>query len=112
MLVRAGDVELSLDEGTATLIIHMLKAQAAGHRVVLDAVPEEISTGQAADLLGVSRPTVVSMVDRGELAARRVGTHRRLRRDDVLRLREAAAASRTAALDDLAQLSCEAGLYD
>lgn len=59
-----------------------------GAPVVMDGA-EEISTQQAAALLGVSRPTVATMCDRGELPFRVVGRrHRRLRLADVLAARK------------------------
>lgn len=72
----------------------------------------QITTGQAADLLGVSRPTVVALIDKGELKASRVGTRRRLIRRDVLAYRLAAETGRTSSRAKLTALSEELGLYD
>jgi excisionase family DNA binding protein len=45
---------------------------------------ELLTTGEAAALLGVSRQHVVNLIDRGDLPATRIGTHRRVRRGDIL----------------------------
>jgi len=62
-----------------------------------------VSTQQAADLLGVSRMTVVRLIDRGELAAEGGGVHRRIAASELARYRVAIAARRRVALHGLAQ---------
>jgi excisionase family DNA binding protein len=71
----------------------------------------EISTGQAADLLGVSRRTIVQLIERGDLAATRIGTRRRLEAADVLALRERARSQRRATLRDVIAASRDLDLY-
>lgn len=73
-----------------------------GDAVVLPA-DALVSTQQAAELLGVSRMTVVRLIDRGELSAEGGGVHRRISAEEIERYRAAAAARRRAALHDLAQ---------
>ncbi|MEX0659907.1 MAG: helix-turn-helix domain-containing protein [Egibacteraceae bacterium] len=75
-------------------------------------LPEVLTTGQAADVLGVSRPTVVKLVDDGVIPAQRVGSHRRLRREEVFAYRTRTARARGAALDEVTHLSEELGLYE
>lgn len=110
--LQVGDEKRAVDSETAALVLRLLDARDAGLVVVIDAMPEEITTGQAAELLGTTRPTVVAMVDRGELSARRIGTHRRLSRDEVLQLRTRTVSQRKGALDELTSLSMSAGMYD
>lgn len=62
-----------------------------------------VSTQQAADLLGISRMTVVRLIDRGELIAEAGGVHRRITASELARYREASALRRRAALHELAQ---------
>lgn len=61
-----------------------------------------LGTQQAADLLGVSRMTVVRLIDRGELATEGGGVHRRITASEVARYRADSTRRRRAALQDLA----------
>lgn len=85
-------------------------AQRGEHvRVIAD--DEEITTQQAADLLNVSRPYLVGLVDRGEIPSRKVGARRRLKLADVLLYREVDQARRLEAVAALAAEAQELGLY-
>ena len=110
--LSVGAADLSLDTETAERVLTLVQARLAGRRVVVEPLPDELTTGQAADLLGVTRPTVVAMVDRGELPARRIGTHRRVETEHVLRLREELSARRRSSLNALTELSVQTGQYD
>ena len=102
-------VEERLDGDVAKAVIALLAGEGDPQTATL---PEILTTGQAADILGVSRPTVVKLVDEGVLPAQRVGTHRRLRAEDVLAYRDRTRQGRRAALDELTRISEELGLYE
>ncbi|MGL4174470.1 MAG: excisionase family DNA-binding protein [Dermatophilaceae bacterium] len=91
----------------AEVLDHARRGEAV--RVVSD--DEEITTQQAANLLGVSRPYVVGLVDRGDLPSRRVGSRRRLKLSDVLLYREIDQARRLDAVKALAAEAQELGVY-
>lgn len=110
--LQLGEATCEIDGQLALAVIALLEAVGAGLSFDTTALPAELTTGQAADLLGVSRPTVVSLVDKGVLPATRVGNHRRLRAADVLVYRERARSERRAAMDELVTASDELGLYD
>jgi excisionase family DNA binding protein len=86
-------------------------AGAHGRRGVAEDLPPELTTGQAADLLGVSRRTVVQLIERGDLKATRVGTRRRLDTAEVAGHRERAKSKRPATLRDVIAASRDLDLY-
>ena len=78
-------------------------------RVIAD--DEEITTQQAADLLNVSRPYLVGLVDQGKIPSRKVGPRRRLKLADVLLYRDVDRARRLEAVSTLAAEAQELGIY-
>jgi len=78
------DVPASVVEVLVDVLDHLQRGEHV--RVIAD--DEEITTQQAADLLNVSRPYLVGLVDRGEIPSRKVGARRRLKLADVLLYRE------------------------
>lgn len=103
---------LDLPAPVAEALAEILEAAADGERALVLRSPEDLTTEQAAAVLGVSRPTVVRLVESGRLPARMVGTHRRLSLSDVLAHREASAKRRGESLDEMAREAEELGLYD
>lgn len=80
-------------------VVEVLESSGGAVVLPLDAF---VSTQQAAESLGVSRMTVVRLIDRGELVAEGGGVHRRIAATEVDRYRAANAARRRAALRELA----------
>lgn len=103
---------LDLPASVAEALAEVLEAAAEGERALVLRSPDDLTTEQAAAVLGVSRPTVVRLIEAGKLPARMVGTHRRLSLGDVLAHREASAKRRSDALDEMAREAEELGLYD
>jgi excisionase family DNA binding protein len=101
---------LDLPPVVTRLLMDILKETAAGHAVALVPVEPEITTQQAAELLNVSRPYVVGLIDKGTLPARMVGNHRRLPLQDVLTYRADRRAKRRQTLRELSAYDQELGL--
>ena len=95
-----------------TLLLGILRMMAKGLGVALTPLHSELTTGQAADLLHVSRPYLVKLLEAGDIPYYKVGRHRRVRREDVMTYKKAIDRRREAILDELVAESQELGLYD
>ena len=111
-ITEAGREVTTLDvpPSAVQLIRTILKEMGSGKALTLVADDAEITTKQAADLLHVSRPYLVGMIEKGELPARMVGKQRRLPLKDVLAFKKDNEAKRSDALRELAALDQELGL--
>lgn len=94
------------------LLRDVVDMMAQGHGVAVAPVHERLTTQEAAGLLGVSRPTLVKLLESGEIEFERPGCHRRIRLADLLAYRERISQDRRVALDRMAEIANEAGMYD
>lgn len=70
------------------ILVRTVEALASGKAVTIHPNDPLVTTQQAAELLGVSRPTVVKLIEDGKLEATKVTRHRRIKLEDVLRYQE------------------------
>jgi excisionase family DNA binding protein len=111
-LVLADGTRLPLPEPIAEVLSEVASALAQGQAVTVAPQHTTLTTQQAADLLGVSRPTLVKLLEAGELPYTQPGRHRRVRLTDLLAYRERIRTERKEGLDELARISDDAGLYE
>ncbi len=100
-----GRIELPPSAVEALKVV--MDALMRGQSVTLVSQDKELTSQVAADMLHVSRPHLIKLLDHGEVPFHRVGTHRRIRLEDVLAYRDRCRAERKAGLDELARLSEE-----
>jgi len=99
----AGEEEtIELPAGAVKLLQAILEDMASGRAVTIVPQNAELTTQQAADFLNISRPFFVQLLEQKKLPFRLVGTHRRVRFEDVLRFKENDDAKRRKVLDQLA----------
>jgi excisionase family DNA binding protein len=80
--------------------------------VVISEVVRELTTSEAARVLGVSRPTLISLLDKGEIESHRVGTHRRVALADLLAYRRRRVSQQREAYAALIAEQDELGIYE
>ena len=93
---------IELPAGAVKLLVEILEDMASGRAVAIVPQNAELTTQQAADFLSVSRPFLVQLLEEKNIPFRKVGSHRRVRFEDVLRYKETIDAERRKVLDDLA----------
>jgi excisionase family DNA binding protein len=103
---------VELPESVLRLLRRVVHHLAEGRMVTIVPIHEELTTQEAADLLNVSRPYFVKLLNQGEIPYTKTGTHRRVRFRDVMAYKEGRDAQRREGLAELTRLSKEIGLYD
>lgn len=91
---------LQLTQGLARFIFQTLQGLTRGP-MSITTLPDSLTSSTAAELLGISRPTLMKWVDEGRITTTKVGTHHRFNVADVLKLRNAMTIERRVAFERL-----------
>lgn len=111
-LISASGEERELPHSVYAVIEDLLSYMDRGIRVELLPTHSQLTTQEAADVLGVSRPHLIKLLDNGTIPHYMVGKHRRIRLDELLVYKDRRDSERREALDRVKAKSDELGLYD
>ena len=109
---RGGEPALELPDTIFELLLQILDGMGQGKAISIVPVMQDLTTQQAAEMLGVSRPFLVKLLEAGTLHFHMVGTHRRVYLRDLLAYKEHRDHERHLAINRIAKAADDAGLYD
>ena len=104
------DIEIEVSADAGRTLAEVFLQIAAGNAVAVTPMKAEMTTQEAADLLYVSRPYLIGLLDSRQIPSRKVGTHRRVLREDVAAYKARIDEARLATLQELAAQAQELGM--
>lgn len=111
-LVAADSTRLEVPQPVFDALVQVANAMAHGQGVTIMPHNALLTTQEAADLLGISRPTLIRLLEDGEIPFEHRGRHRRVRLADLLEYQARMRQRRHEALDRMVQEGERAGLYE
>jgi excisionase family DNA binding protein len=111
-LVGPDGKQIAIPEPVHDLLLTILRNLQAGKAVSIVPDHQQLTTQRAANILGVSRPFLVRLLENGDMPFHMVGSHRRIYLRDLLDYKRRRDAARHDAINDMARAEMEAGTYD
>lgn len=111
-LTGPGGEHLVLPPEVLEVLRDVVRAMAQGQAVTIATVHRRLTTQEAADLLGISRPTFVKLLEEGEMPYEQPGRHRRVLLSDVLAYRQRRSVQSRDALDRMVEIAGESDMYE
>lgn len=110
--IEVDGVMLAPDKGLENFIIGVLQEYQASKEISEDDPDMYVTSQKAADLVGVSRPTLVKLLKQYRVPVMSTGSHRRIKMKDVKKLQVTMRSKRDKAFQELIEFSEEMGLYE
>lgn len=111
-LVTPDGEEINIPISVLTFMQAIVDILAHGNALTLIPMEQQLTTQQAADLLNVSRPFLIKLLERGEIPYEKIGTHRRVLMADLISYKQQRDRKRRQKLNELTELSQELEMYD
>lgn len=110
LTVQIDGEQLVLPRAVISLLSKILTEMSVGNAVTIVPIHAELTTQEAADFLNVSRPYLVNLLESGAIPFSKVGTHRRVRFQDLAEYKKKQEAEGEAAMDELVRQAQELGM--
>ncbi|MGO1245710.1 MAG: helix-turn-helix domain-containing protein [Sphingobacterium sp.] len=119
--IHAGNTEIEIEETNVRIKIpykalkllgDVLKAMGEGQPISIVPIATEVTTQKAAEILGCSRPHLVKLLEEGEIEYTKIGKHRRIKFEDVMKYKQSRKEEQKKHLIDIMNADEETGLYD
>lgn len=110
--IVADGQEIEMPSIVSIALMEVIKTLNKGNSITLIPMDKELTTQQAADILNVSRPYFIKLLENGIIPFKKTGTHRKILMQDLMKYREQRAETRKSKIEELSVLSQELGLYD
>jgi excisionase family DNA binding protein len=112
LLLGPDGEQAPLPEEVYRIVVRVVEALREGQAITVAPRTQRLTSQEAADFLGVSRPTLVKLLDQGKIPYEQPGRHRRVLFSDLLRYVEQRRRQRVAALDRMTEEASQASIYD
>jgi excisionase family DNA binding protein len=112
LLLGPDGEQAPLPEEVYQILVQVVEALREGKVITIVPRTQRLTTQEAADFLGISRPTLVKLLEQGQIPFEQPGRHRRILFSDLLAYLERRGEERRAALDRMTEEASDAGLYD
>lgn len=106
------DTRITIPNGMFQLMVNVLQSVSRGEPVTILPQSAELTTQEAADILRVSRPYLVKLLDEGTIPSRKVGIYRRVLLQDVLNYQKTEKQRQSVIMSKLTKEAQDMGLYD
>lgn len=107
-----GSAQDELPPPVVEILRRVAEVMASGRGVLVVPVDRELTTREAAELLGISRPTLIKLLDAGEIGFTRPNSSRRIPLEEVLAYKERRSNRRRSLLAEMTADAVEQGIYD
>jgi excisionase family DNA binding protein len=112
LLLGPGGEQVPLPKEVYTVLVNVVQAMRQGKTIGVLPLTQRMTTQEAADFLGISRPTFVKLLERGEIPFEQPRRHRRVFLSDLLAYQRKRQPERRATLKKMTEEASETGIYE